>query len=670
MTLRRPAFPPHLLALLAALITTTMVYTGGLSGGFMFDDHPNITRNALLHIDALSWNNLVQAATSLRAGPLGRPIAMASLGLNYYFGALDPFGYKLANLLIHLLCGIAVFLLARALVSAHLRRNAVASGAHAADWIAVAAAAVWLLHPFNLSAVLYVVQRMASLAALFMLAGLAFYASGRLRQLEGRRGGWLLIATGLLVCGPLAVFSKENGLLLPFLMFVTEWTVFGFDSRTRAQRRGLFVFHGLVAVLPGLAVAAYLATHVDWLRGMYVSRDFTLEERLLTQPRVVWLYLALTLVPATSWMGLYHDDIAVSRSLIDPAITLPALVGLVALACTALVLRRRAPLVSFGVLFFLVAHSMESSVFSLEMAHEHRNYLPAFGIVLPVIYHLLAPRPHARALGARRGAVLALLAGLAVATAVRAHNWGDDFRRAYVDARNHPQSSRSQYALGTQYYERMLNASARRDRYYRLARQSFERAAQANANYLGPLFALIQLDAYNQKEPRADWLAALAKGLREQPFAPSTAVGFRDLTHCIAVGECGPAADNMDVLFDAAFSNPTLAGLSLATVHTQAMIIALQQGDMQRAISHGRASLEADPDSIQRELNLINVLTQSGHAAEARDRIERLKQKQLPDLSEGRLASLEAALAGKEPAGTDPHPEESVEGRQSERPVH
>lgn len=84
-------------------------------------------------------------------------------------------------------------------------------------------------------------------------------------------------------------------------------------------------------------------------------------------------------------MGLYTDDFSISSSLFDPISTLWSLLALIALSAGAIALRKRAPTVFAGWLFFLVAHAVESSILPLEMYYEHRNYLPSFGLLLALV---------------------------------------------------------------------------------------------------------------------------------------------------------------------------------------------------------------------------------------------------------------------------------------------
>ncbi|MCZ7654258.1 MAG: hypothetical protein M5R42_08160 [Rhodocyclaceae bacterium] len=149
-------------------------------------------------------------------------------------------------------------------------------------------------------------------------------------------------------------------------------------------------------------MAIYLAVPAgQWLWAGYALRDFSAVERMLTEGRVLWFYLGLILFPRLEALGLYHDDIAVSTGLIAPWTTLLALVGLFGLIWLAWRLRLRMPLTAFGLAWFLIGHGLESTFLPLEIAHEHRNYVPLFGILLAGADGLRAPagkrRPVARA---------------------------------------------------------------------------------------------------------------------------------------------------------------------------------------------------------------------------------------------------------------------------------
>ena len=102
--------------LLAAFALTAAAYWPGLSGGWLFDDYPNIVDNAGVHPAHANVGTLVNAALSSPASEFKRPLASLSFAVNYLFGGLDPYGYKLVNVIIHLLNGLLVFFLARGLL--------------------------------------------------------------------------------------------------------------------------------------------------------------------------------------------------------------------------------------------------------------------------------------------------------------------------------------------------------------------------------------------------------------------------------------------------------------------------------------------------------------------------------------------------------------------------
>ncbi len=472
------------------LALTALIYLPGLSGPFLFDDITNILQNAALRLDSLSPQALLRAAWSLESGPLKRPLAYLSFALNHYFaGGFDVFAFKATNLAIHLLNTLLVAALAW-----RLGAGALADQPGRRRGLALLAAAIFALHPLALSPVLYVVQRMASLSTLFVLASvlcllrargsipvgaghardrdagpghdiakhetLAVAAMGRsyipdraqppvgaghARDWGAEPGqdtakpetlavaamgrsyipdraqppvgaghardrgagpghdtanpetvavaamgrsynigvtGWVapigwLLAGGLFgLCG---VFTKENAALLPLFYLLADrvcfpaapyWRWLGRPGRGGRLTRGALWL--LAAGAAGL-LAWYVAPG-------YAVRPFTLTERVLTEGRVLWFYLGLFALPRIDAFGLYHDDIAISTGLLTPWTTLPALLGLAALTWLGFRLLRRAPLVGFGLLWFLTGHLMESTLIPLEIAHEHRNYLPLVGL--------------------------------------------------------------------------------------------------------------------------------------------------------------------------------------------------------------------------------------------------------------------------------------------------
>jgi len=429
-----------------ALLGTVLAYWTGLYGPFVLDDANNLN-------PILEWlhgdNTWQQALLGNGSGTFGRSLSMATLMSSAWIGGYDPFAFKLGNLFAHLLCGF---------VGWQVLRRALARDPHLgsqADLAAALLAAAWLLHPLNVSTVLYAVQRMAQVSALFTLAALWTYIEAR-TALE--RGHARCAACGLFVLLPLLLIAgllgKENAAVAPALCLVFELAYFQQirDEHKPRIKRTLAIFYSVFLLVPALLAAAIFALHPDRLLGAYAIRDFTLTERLLSEGRALMDYVGALLLPHSSAMGVFNDDFAVSIGWLSPPSTLFALLALSALTALATALRKCAPSVFAGWFFFLVAHSIESSILPLELYFEHRNYLPAFGLLLAVagMAEFVPRRIEPGALP--RWKVGMLTAGgyalaLGVATHARAFIWADEGRLLIQEASHHPGSVRANTAL-------------------------------------------------------------------------------------------------------------------------------------------------------------------------------------------------------------------------------
>jgi hypothetical protein len=159
----------------------------------------------------------------------------------------------------------------------------------------------------------------------------------------------------------------------------------------------------------------------------------------------------MLLWPRGPQMGLYTDDFVVSTGLLSPPATLFALLALIGISAGATALRHRAPSVCAGWWFFFLAHMVESSFLPLEMYYEHRNYLPALGLLLALVGLLaLVPdfktnRLSPRKLGLLAATGVALMLG--VATLGRVLIWQDMDGITQQALRYHPDSLRLRFDL-------------------------------------------------------------------------------------------------------------------------------------------------------------------------------------------------------------------------------
>ncbi len=490
-------------------------YALALQGPFFFDDIPNLIDNPLLRIDGWTLDDWRAAIISNNAGLLHRPVAMASFAINYLLaGAFVPWLFKGTNLVIHLLTGVLLYHLFLALL-----RTPALTGKRAVDprGVALLAAALWLLHPLHVSTVLYVVQRMAQLSALFSVAGLLLYCRYRLRWIEAGAAAGEILAAGLWLAllALAAILSKENGALLLWLIPVVEASLFKGVWKGE-QRAALRRLAWALLLLPLLLLGLVLVWSPEWVTGRYSGRSFTIEDRVLTQLRILWHYLDWILLPNITSMGFFHDDIPLSRSLISPATTALSLAGWVALVTGAFLLRRSQPLLLFALLFFLVAHAMESTVLPLEMVFEHRNYLPSAGICLwlaALIFELSR-----RLVWLRLPLVLGAVVGvLTLQLFLRTAVWSDELTFARANVMNHPESPRANFYYGNVLYARFGKAEAlglNEDEQLLLAvnaRIHFDRMHKLAPDAFPALVMLYQLDTLHFPKLALDndWLKAI-----------------------------------------------------------------------------------------------------------------------------------------------------------------
>lgn len=606
------------IAALLALLVVVSVYWVGLNGGFFFDDEASILHVEGVRLSALSLDAIHQAWVSGSSGPSGRPIAQLSFALNHYFSGFDPFVFKATNLAIHLVCGFLVFglafrLLSVVMPSAMQRNILVATGA---------LTAIWLLHPIQLLPVLHVVQRMTSLSAFFLLAALLLHVIGRER---GGRSGWVIVIFAWTVGWPLSFFSKESGVLFPF--FALAWELL-LRRSSYGRLDGFARLFAALAILIVLAGGGYaISSQAQWLWSGYDLRPFSLGERLLTEGRVLWFYLGLIVAPSMEELGLYHDDIAISTSLFSPWVTLPALIGLVSLALLAWRIRSRLPLVSFGIAWFLIGHALESTILPLEIAHEHRNYLPIIGVLLVGAWSLLKFLETNHGLGTI-GIVLtaATLSYFTFITALRAHQFGEEGRRTQIESQHHRTSPRAQYQAGLT-LAGLPDASLSTTPIHVFARRHYELAGELDPNFKLGLLGLIHLNCKAGLQADQVEIEELSRRLRETPFAPGDRNLLYSLKEMSIAGSLCLARTDVDGLFAAALANPGVLPGIRAMLHSwHADYLWLREHDLPAARSALAMSLSLAPANASNRLKWAQLLYLSGEHQQAQKLLFELRE--------------------------------------------
>ena len=443
--------------LLFILILVT--YANSFKAGWHLDDLDNILQNDALHIRQLTPRAL---AATLFAEPtadgssksvLYRPLACLTFGLNWYAGQSNVFGYHLVNVGIHLLTAFFLFI---SILSLYRTPGLQKRPDDEAYFVALLATVLWAVNPIQTQAVTYIVQRMASMAAMFYIIGLFCYLTARQSNGKIRQAACFSCAAGAFLC---ALASKESAITFPLALLLLE--VIFFQELTEKKNKRIWLGVFAVATLALMVAGTLFLLRGEPLKILdgYQSRPFTLWQRLMTEPRVLCFYLSQLFYPVPTRLSIAHDIIYYT-SPIRPWTTLPAILAvffLMGLACRQM---RRRPMLSFAILFFFLNHAVESSVLPLELIFEHRNYLPSMFLFVPVAIGLLWMLNFYRAKKSALYPVLIafivlLVAGLGWGTHVRNMAWATK-KSLWEDAlKKAPGSMRPYTTLATSYFEKI-----------------------------------------------------------------------------------------------------------------------------------------------------------------------------------------------------------------------
>jgi len=176
-----------------------------------------------------------------------------------------------------------------------------------------------------------------------------------------------------------AVLSKENAAMLPVGILLFDLVLIqGFTKENIIKYVKISTLPVLLILIIGFIYTGGFSNAL----GGYELRDFSMTQRLLTEPRVILFYLSLLFYPAGSRLTLLYD-IDVSWSLLHPWTTIPSILLILFIIGFAFYIARKRPLLSFCIIFYFLNHIIEGSVFSLELIYEHRNYLPSMLLFVP-----------------------------------------------------------------------------------------------------------------------------------------------------------------------------------------------------------------------------------------------------------------------------------------------
>jgi tetratricopeptide (TPR) repeat protein len=378
--LAHPAF--HVLLVLAVAL---IAYSNTFDVPFILDDKPNIRDNPLIK-DFIYFKDpslAEEVPIDYNIGFTYRIVGHLTFALNYRIHGLDVRGYHVVNLAVHVANALLIYWLV--LLTFMTPFGQESSIRDHARIIALFSGVLFVVHPIHTQAVTYIVQRLASLTTLFYLLSLALYIRCRLSDTLNPKS--IIFYVLALFSAVLAMKTKEIAFTLPFIVLLYEFMFLKGPPRKRAPY--------LVPILLTILIIPLSLVGSDMLLGDVIGEfqeatrrmtEMPRSDYLFTQFRVISTYIRLLFLPVNQSLDY---DYPIFHSFFD----LPVLFSFLFLASIfglGIFLLHRSKtaepamrLVSFGILWFFITLSIESSIIPIaDVVFEHRAYLPNAGFIM------------------------------------------------------------------------------------------------------------------------------------------------------------------------------------------------------------------------------------------------------------------------------------------------
>jgi protein O-mannosyl-transferase len=360
------------------ILAGIVVYSNSFDCSFHFDDRFSISDNPQIRDFSrfTDLNNWLYPS---------RQLANLSFSLNYYFNHNNVFYYHLINLIVHIITGIFSFFLIKLILnfnnSTNLKLNKYK------NWLALFSALFFIVHPLQTQAVTYIVQRMASMAAMFYIISIYLYAIARIEHTQKNNIIKAIIFYILgLISGIMGVMTKENAATFPFAMLLFEF----FFVRTKENKifRNYIVISLTVFVI--ICITYLLLNPSILASGATGGLKISSIDYLINQFVVIVRYLQLTILPINQCAD--YGSVSLNFPFILTFWNLKvigSLLLLVGILVLAIYFYKKNKALSFGLFWFFLTLSVESSIIPIaDPMFEHRMYLPMLGIGLFLIISL------------------------------------------------------------------------------------------------------------------------------------------------------------------------------------------------------------------------------------------------------------------------------------------
>jgi tetratricopeptide (TPR) repeat protein len=343
-----------------------IAYLNSIEVPFILDDFGSISNNYAIHslfdFDAL-WKFYAN-----------RIVLYFTLSLNYAVHDNGVEGYHVVNILIHIINGMLLYCIINRLLSLPYFAGKLLSRHN--RLVSVSIALLFIVHPIQVNAVSYIVQRTAALAATFYFAAILFFIKYRMQD---RLRHFILMMLFII----LAMFTKENTITIPFMLLLIELFFFVGSGRTAWYKRIVIflIIFATVPIIPGTNLFLKGYSQSDPGVSFKASTSMDRLQYFYTELNVVLFYIRLMFIPDRQNFD-YSNDWPVSRTIWDNYSYLSFAVW-VLIGLLTLFLIKRNRLAAFGILWFFIGLAVESTFISIKDVYfEHRLYFPCAGFLM------------------------------------------------------------------------------------------------------------------------------------------------------------------------------------------------------------------------------------------------------------------------------------------------
>lgn len=559
-----------------------LCYFNTLNHPFVWDDYHLVTNNTFIR----SWGNIPEIfKTQLFYGGEAqsnsyRPFQSLTLMLDYSIWGLNPIGYHLTNIILHILAALLLYFLLLRMTSDQL--------------ISYFTSLLFITHPINTEAVAYISGRADSLSAIFILASILLWIRSK-----SNKTLYLMSIISFIF----ALLSMESAIVLLLLLLAYE---FIFNQTKKNKFIALIPFFAII-----LLYAVLRLTILNFKELRPVDLTLPLAGRLLTTVKAIFLYYWMLFLPINLHM---ERAITISKSIFEPY-TLTAIIGLILILIGSIKIYKRSKILFFAITWFFINIIPYSNIIPLNaLVAEHWLYLASIGFLLFPVY-LTFNTLNLRKAGTYFFSIVIIL--YSALTFNQNKVWKDELTLYTSILKFNPYSVRAHFMLGKTYNKLNRDGDAMRElqtviklkpsyvnayndlgviylnrKEYNLAMQQFQKAID-----LWPSYELSYYNLGRVYETLGDFDKAKAEYAKSLNINPKSAKTYANLG-----GLCQQLQDNNKAIehYKAALAlNPYLPEIyiNLGAIYGQA-------SDYKRAIEMYMVGLKLNPNSAILHYNL------------------------------------------------------------------